>query len=75
MARRVDEIQFVTFIVHLYRGELDGDTFFALEFHGIKKLRLHLSLLHRVSDFHHAISKRGLAVIDVRNNTEITNVI
>ena len=61
--------------MHLHRGELDGDTLFALKLHGIKKLRLHLSLLHRVSDFHHAISKRGLAVVDVSNNTEITNVV
>ena len=51
----------------------DCDSPFPLEIHRIQQLRLHISLRDQSSDLKQAIRKRGLAMVDMRNDTEITN--
>jgi hypothetical protein len=36
-------------------------------------LRSHVSGIHNSSDLEHAVCQRGLAVVDMGNNAEITN--
>jgi hypothetical protein len=55
--------------------QLDGDAAFAFEVEAIEDLRFHLALAERASRFQQAVSERGLAVINVRNDTEIANVV
>ena len=78
MPRSVDEVQSIRFavlcgIIEGHRMCFDCDSPFPLEIHRIQQLRLHISLRDQSSDLKQAIRKRGLAVVDMRNDTEITN--
>src|SRR5213080_4799768 len=79
VAGRVDEVQDVLLavvprVVQPDRMRLDGDAALALEIHGIEHLRFHLARLQRACRLQEAIGKRRLAVIDVRDDREITDV-
>ena len=52
---------------------LDGDAALALQVHRVQHLRHHFALGKRAGDFEQAVGQRRLAVIDVRNDTEISN--
>ncbi len=76
MAGRVDEIQLVEiaivgFVIEPHSVRLDGDAALALEVHGVEHLLHHLALRKRAGDFEQAIRKRGLAVVDVRDDREV----
>jgi hypothetical protein len=49
------------------------DSPFALEIHCVENLRHHVPLRHGAGEFKQAIGKRGLSVIDVRNDREIAD--
>jgi hypothetical protein len=51
---------------------LDGDAAFALEVHGVENLRGHFALGEATGHFDQAIGKCGFAVIDVRDDAEIS---
>ena len=53
---------------------LDGDAALALEVHGVEDLRLHLARLERAGQLEEAVRQRRLAVIDVGDDREITDV-
>lgn len=74
MPRSVDEIELHTRILHTHRLELDGNPPLALQIHGIQQLRFHLTMLLGASQLDHAVGKRGLAVIDVRDDAEIADI-
>jgi hypothetical protein len=57
------------------RREFNRNALFALELHRVKELRFHLTFFNRTSQLEHAISKRRLAVVDVRNDTKISDFI
>ena len=53
---------------------LDGDAALALQVHGVEDLRRHLALLQRAGHFEQPVGQRRLAVVDVRDDREITNM-
>ena len=76
VARRIDDIDPIT--VPLKRSVLraNGDPFLAFEIHGIHHPLLGLLVGAESSGLtQQLIDKRGLAVIDVRNNGDVTNFI
>ena len=78
VARRVDEIEHVSLAVavgieHAHSRCLDGNAALALDIHGIEQLLLHVARRDRIGQLHHAVCKRGFAVIDVRDDAEIAD--
>src|SRR5467141_2764455 len=56
-----------------YAFRLDGDAALALEVHGVKNLFVHFALRQRAGHFEQAVSERGFAVVDVRDDAEVSN--
>jgi hypothetical protein len=56
------------------RLSLDGDTALFFYIHRVQHLRAHLSVAQTTTTLNNAIGQRGLAVINVRNDGEISNV-
>ena len=52
----------------------DRDAPLALQIHRVEKLILHLTLADGVGALQQAITQRGLAMVDVRNNAEISDL-
>ena len=80
VARRVDEIEDVVLavvrrVVQADRMRLDGDAALALEVHRVEDLRLHLARLQRAGELEKAIGQRRLAVVDVRDDREVADVL
>ena len=78
MAGSVDQVQLVHLaivgaVIEANRVGFDGDAAFAFEVHGIQDLFHHFALRKRTGDFEEAVRQRGLAVVDVRNDGEITD--
>jgi hypothetical protein len=77
VARRVDEIQDVVLpvvgpVLQAHGAGLDGDAALALEIHLVEDLRLHLALVDGVALLEQPVGERGLAVVDVGHDAEIT---
>ena len=77
MARRVDQIQAVAIAVFGVVMQanafcFDGDAALALKIHGVEHLRGHFALRKAAGHFNQAIGKRGFAVVNVRNDAEIS---
>ena len=77
VAGRVDQIQPVSVavfgvVVQANAFGLDGDAAFAFEVHGIENLRVHFALREAAGHFDQTIGKSGFAVIDVRDDAEIS---
>src|SRR4029079_19789951 len=60
---------------HADRVELAGDPALALQVQGIQNLSLHLTLLQHACCLDQPIGERRLAVVDVRDNAEVANMI
>ena len=80
MALRIDQVEVVNLAVArlvTQRGRLrlDGDAALALDVHGIEHLRLHLPIGQPATQVNDAIRQRGLAVIDVRDDGKIADVL
>ena len=78
VAGRVDEVQLVLVAVarlveHAHGARLDRDALLALEIHRIEHLIGHLARAQGVRALQQAVGQRRLAVVDVRNNAEVTN--
>ena len=54
---------------------LDRDAAFALQIHGVEHLCLHLARLKGARNFEQAVGQRRLAVVDVRDDGKISNVL
>ncbi len=52
---------------------LDGDAALALEIHGVQHLFVHFALRERPCHFEETVGKRGFAMVDVRDDAEISN--
>ena len=77
VARRVDQIEDVGLpvlrrVVQPDSVRLDRDAALALEIHRVEHLRLHLAGLQRAGHLEKTIGQRRLAVIDVRDDGEVT---
>jgi hypothetical protein len=80
MAGGVDQIQLVGLTVlcridHAYRVRLDGDPALAFQVHRVEHLRLHLSGAEGARQLEQSVGKGGFAVVDVRDNREIADVL
>ena len=80
MSRRIDEIEFVyltvlSFVVQRYALRLDRDTALSLQVHGIENLLGHLAICETTTGLYKPVRKRGLAVIYMCNDREITYVV
>jgi hypothetical protein len=53
---------------------LDGNAPFPLELHVIEKLSLHFSGSHGAGPFQKAVSKGGFPMINMGDDTEISNI-
>ena len=80
VAGGVDEIELIGLAIlgqvhHADGVGLDGDAALALQFHGVEDLLLagHLAGAERAGDLQHTVGERGLAVVDMRDDREITN--
>ena len=78
VTRRVDEIHLIGLavrgiIVHANRARLDGNAALALQIHTVQQLALHFALGNGMTFFQQAVSQRGFAVVDVRDDGEITD--
>ena len=60
---------------HPHGVELDRDAALALEVERVEHLLLHLTLLQRPGGLDQSIGQRRLAVIDVRDDAEVADVI
>src|SRR6266700_1451826 len=52
---------------------LDGDVALALEIYGVQHLFVHFVLRECAGYFEETVGKRGLAVVDMRDDAEISN--
>ena len=80
VARGVDEVHLVglavvCLILHADGAGLDGDAALALEVHVVEQLLLHLADGDRLALLQQAVGKGGLAVVDMRNNRKIANLL
>ena len=78
MARGVDQVELVLLaaagaIVHAHRLRLDRDPLLALQLHLVQQLILHLARIHGAGELEHAIRQRRLAMVDVRDDGEISD--
>jgi hypothetical protein len=51
----------------------DGDAALALEVHGVEHLFVHFALRERAGHFEQTVGERGFAVVDMRDDAEISN--
>ena len=75
VARRVDQVQLVALPQDPHRLRLDRDPALALEVHRVEHLRAHLALRDGVRELEDAIGERRLAVVDVRDDREVADVL
>ena len=74
----VDEIEHVLLVVVLVSngdsGGLDGDPTFAFQIHTIKELFAHFAVCDGASGLEHAVSQCALAMVDMGDNAEVTDL-
>ena len=81
MAGRVDQVEHVILAValaapvHAHGLRLDGDAALPLQLHVVQELVLRLARGHRSRLLQQPIAQRALAMIDVRNDREIAQVL
>ena len=80
VAGRVDQVQAV--FVAVARGVMqanafrfDGDAALALQVHRVEHLRAHFALGQRAGQLQQAVGQRGFAVVNVRDDAEIPDVL
>ena len=79
MARRIDQVELIRLAVVGVIGHADGigldrDAALALDVHRVKQLRLHVALIDGMGELEDAVTDRGLAMVDMRNDREVADV-
>ena len=79
MPRRVHQIENVILAVQSpifqsHRLGFDGDAAFALDVHGIEHLILHFAGAQSATKLNEAVGKRGLPMIDMRDDGKIPDM-
>ncbi len=79
VSRRIDQIHLIDFtlagrVIHTNGRRFDRHAALAFQIHSIEHLLLHFTIRDRASHLQQPIRQCTFAVIDMRNNTEITNV-
>ncbi len=79
MPRSVDKIQHIILavetIVHLYGVTLDSNAALSLQIHIVKHLGLEILAGHGVGKLEQTVGKRALAVVNVRYDAEIADIL
>jgi hypothetical protein len=76
----VDQIEVVnlpvfSFVLQRSRLRFDGYPTLFFDVHRVKHLRLHLAVFESTATLNNAVSERRFAMVDVRNDGEISYVI
>ena len=79
VARRIDQVELIRLAVVGVIGHADGigldrDATLALDVHRVKQLRLHVALIDGMGELEDAVTDRGLAMVDMRNDREVADV-
>ena len=79
VARRIDQVELVRLAIVGVIGNangirLDRDAALALDIHGVEQLRLHIALVDGMGELEDAVTDRGLAMVDMRNDREVADV-
>ena len=79
VARRIDQVELIRLAIVGVIGNangirLDRDAALALDIHGVEQLRLHVTLVDGMGELEDAVTDRGLAMVDMRNNREVADV-
>ena len=76
--RRIDQVELVLLpvvrVLHRNGMGLDRDAALALQRHVVEQLLLHVAAAHGAGDFQQPIGQRALAVVDVGDDREVTDV-
>jgi hypothetical protein len=80
VARCVDQIELVpltvlVLVAHAHGRGLDRDAALAFKVHRVQHLVLHLAVGHGLGQFQQAIGQRRLAMIDMRDDAEVADVV
>ena len=80
MPGRVDQVHLiglavVRLVFHAHRTRLDRNAALTLEIHIVQQLFLHLALGHGLALFEQAVGQRRLAVVNMRNNGKISDLL
>ena len=80
MTRGVDQVELVGLAVlgGIVNGDgtgLDGDAALALEIHAVQNLLAHFTGGQTAAGLDQAVGKRTFAVVDVRNNGKVTDIV
>ena len=80
VAGSVDQVELIGLAVlrgvdHADGVGFDGDAAFALEVHGVEDLGLHFARGEGAGELEQAVGERGFAVVDVRDDGEIADVL
>jgi hypothetical protein len=80
VSRRVDEVQLVLLpilrrVLHAHRVQLDRDPALTLQIERVEDLILHFTFFERARDFDQAVGERRLAMIDMRDNAEVADLL
>ena len=54
---------------------LDGDATLTFKIHVVEYLSLHVALRYSLGIFKQTVGKSALAMVDVRNNTKVTDIL
>jgi len=71
----VVNLAIIGFVLKLSRLRLDGDATLSFNVHGVEHLGFHLPILQPAATLYQSIGQRRFAMIDVRNDGEISDVI
>ncbi len=74
MSGRINQVEFVLFPLHTCWLELNRNTALLLELHRIHHLLTHLTLSDRMRQLQKTVRERTLTVVNVGNDTKITNI-
>ena len=61
-------------VVQTHGLRLDGNAALALDIHAVEHLFFHVAFFNTATKFDQAIGKRGFAVINMRDDGEISNM-